>query len=95
MKRPEPPRRRRIRKGAFLCPFIGKAADFYYVGDPMPLTPCERAWRWLRSLFAWSIHHEAGVWAYYENSVTGLRIAMRRNSGGYSPIDQAWLDYER
>ncbi len=47
--------------------------------------------RWFRSLFAWHFHHEAGVYAYYENTVTGARKARRVYAGGYSPIDMAWL----
>ena len=48
--------------------------------------------RWLLSLFAWREVHGRGVWAYYENSLTGKRRAVRRVSGGYSPVDIDWLE---
>jgi hypothetical protein len=47
--------------------------------------------RWVKSLFAWRVVHEAGVWAYSVNAVTGRRAADRINSGGYSPLDWHWL----
>jgi hypothetical protein len=47
--------------------------------------------RRLRGLFAWRRAFDAGVWAYFENTVTGQRKAVRRFSGGYSPQDAEWL----
>lgn len=47
--------------------------------------------RWLRSLFAWQVEFEAGVWAYSINTVTGRRAANHINTGGFSPPDWEWL----
>ena len=51
--------------------------------------------QWLRALFAWREVFRCGVYAYEENSVTGERRAYRVNSGGYSPLDRAWLEAGR
>jgi len=48
--------------------------------------------RWLRSQFAWRQVRTAGVWAYFENGVTGARRADRINDGGWSPLDHDWLE---
>jgi hypothetical protein len=48
--------------------------------------------RFLRSLFAWREVRTAGAHAYLENAVTGRRKAVRVVTGGWSPVDQAWLD---
>lgn len=48
--------------------------------------------KWIKSLFAWREVRRSGVWAYYENAVTGSRRALRIWSGGYSPIDIYWLE---
>lgn len=45
--------------------------------------------RWLQSLFAWRLDHNAGAWDYSVNDVTGRRAAM--NTGGLSPLDWNWL----
>lgn len=50
--------------------------------------------RWLRSLFAWELKHFTGVWAYYENAITGRRKAIRRGPfyNGYQPQNIQWLN---
>lgn len=48
--------------------------------------------RWLRSLFAWRTAFKAGCYVYEENAITGRRRHVRVIHGGYSPIDQHWLD---
>ncbi|MDE2434734.1 MAG: hypothetical protein KGM49_00605 [Sphingomonadales bacterium] len=47
--------------------------------------------RWLKSLFAWKLVRDQGVWRYYENAVTGQRKAERISSC-WSPLDRDWLD---
>ena len=47
--------------------------------------------RWFKSLVAWRIHREAGVWCYSVNTITGRRAANRVVSGGWSPLDWEWL----
>lgn len=48
--------------------------------------------RFLRSLFAWETVRVAGVYLYQENRITGARRAIRRFSGGHSPVDTDWLE---
>jgi hypothetical protein len=45
--------------------------------------------RWFRSLFAWSCPLWYGAYSYWENSVTGDRMAVWE--GGYSAVDHKWL----
>lgn len=50
--------------------------------------------RWLKSIFAWREVARHGVWAYFENGVTGARYADRFIIGGYSgrhPAHDRWL----
>jgi hypothetical protein len=46
--------------------------------------------RWLRSLFAWSYIGPRGAWEYYENKVTGRRMAVYSGAGS-SPVDFGFL----
>lgn len=46
--------------------------------------------RWLRSLFAWRVVRQSGVWVYCENSVTGRRSARWRG-GCYGPLDRTFM----
>lgn len=45
---------------------------------------------WLRSLIAWRLVRNTGVWAYWENTVTGQR-AVSGSGSGAQPIDDRWL----
>lgn len=47
--------------------------------------------RWLRSLVAWRLVEETGVWAYWQNEISGKRRVTRVNRGGHQPIDGRWL----
>jgi len=47
--------------------------------------------RWFRSLFAWHLVENSGVWLYWENTVTGRRDITRGNSGGHQPRNDEWL----
>lgn len=47
--------------------------------------------RYLRSLFAWKMVRDSGVWLYYENAITGERTATRY-SACFQPLDLEWLD---
>lgn len=45
---------------------------------------------WVRSLFAWRVVRDTGVWVYQENAVTGRRRVLRFGDG-WQPVDAAWL----
>lgn len=45
----------------------------------------------LWGLFGWREAFRAGVYAYFENDVTGERRARRWSADGYSPLDRAWV----
>lgn len=47
--------------------------------------------RWIRSLFAWEIARDTGVYRYWRNRVTGKR-AISYAGSGYQPIDRRWLE---
>ena len=49
-----------------------------------------RFFLWLRSLIAWRLVGDTGVWAYWENTITGQR-SISRSGPGYQPIDHRWL----
>lgn len=44
----------------------------------------------VRAAAAWRLVHDTGVWAYFENVVTGKRTATR-SAMGHQPLDAAWL----
>lgn len=47
-------------------------------------------WLQLRGMFSWRMVRDSGVWAYYENSLTGERKAVDKG-GCWQPIDWKWL----
>lgn len=46
--------------------------------------------RWFKSLFAWHVVLDSGVYLYKENSVTGSRTAVKY-ARGWQPLDWWWL----
>lgn len=43
--------------------------------------------------FNWTTAHDNGKTVYEENTLTGERRYWQR-SGGYQPVNSAWLNYE-
>lgn len=46
--------------------------------------------RWFASLFSWEHVGEKGAWAYFQNTRTGERKAVKAHTG-HSPKDETWL----
>lgn len=47
--------------------------------------------RWMRSLLAWRVVDDTGVWIYEQNSITGNRRIVRRSYSVHQPVNRAWL----
>ena len=48
--------------------------------------------RWFRSLFAWRVVRDTGVWVYLQNDVTGARRVIRGDCNGHQPVDHEWVE---
>lgn len=53
--------------------------------------PLARIAGWVLTPFAWRFVRAEGVWAYFENGVSGARRAVRASDAGCSPADLDWL----
>lgn len=49
----------------------------------------------LLRILAWKLDHISGNYGYYENSMTGERMAVKFGHNGHTPFDAVWISEGR